>query len=108
MPTVCKNFLPAVKCSNIRSEHNAEFFSNTKSTLVANGVEHRHIFFDKSPCYFWVSACVLFLPIIIQQGRGARDSLVIMSELLLLPDYVSDREHEHYYLAGSAILVVLE
>ena len=76
MPTVCKNFLPAVKCSNIRSEHNAEFFSNTKSTLVANGVEHRHIFFDKSPCYFWVSACVLFLPIIIRQGRGAGGSLV--------------------------------
>jgi len=32
----------------------------------------------------------------------------MFDKLLLFPDYVLDREHEPYHLAGYAILVVLE
>ena len=32
----------------------------------------------------------------------------MFDKLLLFPDYVLDREHEPYHLAGSPILVVLE
>ena len=83
MPTVRKNFLPAVKCSNIWSECNVEFFSNTQSTLVANRVVHRHVFFNKSPLG---SACIFFLPKIFY--RVVAPGAVWSSRFLLCAGYL--------------------